>query len=157
PTCSTTRPRTSSSAARRSGASGRTTAVTPATIRASRSPSTTASRPRTSSRRTRSREPNRSKEAVMNSTGNGRTTRALLALGLILTLGAGGSAALAQAPPKADVDAAMKAAFDKYKDLKQGKNADYIPALAKVDSNIYGIALVGVDGSVNTMGDIKSE
>ena len=27
-------------------------------------------------------------------------------------------------------------------DLKEGKNADYIPALAEVDPNIYGIALV---------------
>jgi glutaminase len=56
-----------------------------------------------------------------------------------------------------DVDTALKAAYDKYKTLKEGKNADYIPALAKVDSNIYGIALVGVDGKVHTAGDIKSE
>jgi glutaminase len=51
----------------------------------------------------------------------------------------------------------MKAAYDKYKAIQEGKNADYIPALAKVDPNIYGIALVGVDGTVHTMGDIKSE
>jgi glutaminase len=63
----------------------------------------------------------------------------------------------AQSPAKPQVDAAMKAAYDKYKALKEGKNADYIPALAKVDPNIYGIALVGVDGSVNTTGDITSE
>jgi glutaminase len=93
----------------------------------------------------------------MKPTARSRTTWALLALGLILVLGAGASAALAQAPAKAQVDAAMKAAFDKYKDLKQGKNADYIPALAKVDSNVYGLALVGVDGSVVTAGDIKTE
>jgi len=65
--------------------------------------------------------------------------------------------ALAQVPAKAAVDAAMKAAYDKYKGLQEGKNADYIPALAKVNPNIYGIALVGVDGTVNTLGDIKSE
>jgi len=63
----------------------------------------------------------------------------------------------AQSPAKPQVDAAMKAAYDKYKAIKEGKNADYIPALAKVDPNIYGIALVGVDGSVNTTGDITSE
>jgi glutaminase len=61
----------------------------------------------------------------------------------------------AQSP--AEIDAALKAAFDKYKGLKEGKNADYIPALAKVDSNIYGIALVTTDGKVYTAGDIKSE
>ena len=49
------------------------------------------------------------------------------------------------------------AAYDKYKDLKEGKNADYIPALAKVDPNIYGIALVTADGKVYTAGDVKSE
>jgi glutaminase len=64
-------------------------------------------------------------------------------------------AASAQAP--ADIDAALKAAYAKYKDLKEGANADYIPALAKVDPNIYGIALVTVDGKVYTVGDITSE
>ena len=51
----------------------------------------------------------------------------------------------------------LNAAYAKYKDLKEGKNADYIPALAKVDPKIYGIALVTVDGKVYTAGDIKSE
>jgi glutaminase len=58
---------------------------------------------------------------------------------------------------QADVNAALQAAYAKYKDLKEGKNADYIPALAKVDSNIYGIALVTTDGKVYTAGDIQSE
>jgi len=39
--------------------------------------------------------------------------------------------ALAQAP--ADIQKAVDAAYAKYKDLQEGKNADYIPALAKVD------------------------
>ncbi|HEX4822689.1 MAG TPA: glutaminase A [Candidatus Polarisedimenticolaceae bacterium] len=67
------------------------------------------------------------------------------------------AATLAAAQSPADINAAMKAAFDKYKDLKEGANADYIPALAKVDSKIYGIALVTADGKVYTTGDIKSE
>ncbi|HZL71351.1 MAG TPA: glutaminase, partial [Planctomycetota bacterium] len=74
-----------------------------------------------------------------------------------LAVAAATTPAPAQVPAKPQVDAAMKAAYDKYKALKEGKNADYIPALAKVDPNIYGIALVGVDGSVNTTGDITSE
>jgi len=56
-----------------------------------------------------------------------------------------------------EINTALKAAYEKYKGLKEGANADYIPALAKVDSNIYGIALVTVDGRVYTAGDIKSE
>jgi glutaminase len=66
-------------------------------------------------------------------------------------------ATTAAAQTAAQIDAALKAAHDKYVGLKEGKNADYIPALAKVDPNIYGIALVTVDGRVYTNGDIKSE
>ena len=63
----------------------------------------------------------------------------------------------AQAPSADQINTALKAAYDKYKGLKEGANADYIPALAKVDSNIYGIALVTTDGKVYTTGDITSE
>jgi len=69
--------------------------------------------------------------------------------------GLASAAALAQ--PPAEIEAALKAAHSKYQGLKEGKNADYIPALAKVDSNIYGIALVTPDGKVYTAGDVKSE
>jgi len=55
-----------------------------------------------------------------------------------------------------DIKAALQAAYDKYKDLQEGKNADYIPALAKVDPKIFGIALVTTDGKVYTAGDIQS-
>jgi glutaminase len=65
------------------------------------------------------------------------------------------TASWAQSP--AEIDAALKAAFEKYKGLKEGANADYIPALAKVDSNIYGIALVTTDGKIYTAGDVTSE
>lgn len=65
------------------------------------------------------------------------------------------SVSLAQSP--ADIESALKAAYEKYRTLQEGANADYIPALAKVDSNIYGIALVTVDGKVYTAGDVKSE
>jgi glutaminase len=82
---------------------------------------------------------------------------ALFAIGILSFVIPGAMDVLAQAPAKTDVDAAMKAAYEKYKGLREGKNADYIPALAKVDSNIYGLALVSVDGTVYTMGDVKSE
>jgi len=59
--------------------------------------------------------------------------------------------------PKGDVEAALDAAYTKYKSLQEGANADYIPALAKVDSNIYGIALVTPEGKIYTKGDVKSE
>ena len=61
----------------------------------------------------------------------------------------------AQAP--AGVQPAVDAAYAKFRTLKEGKNADYIPALAKVDPNLFGIAVVGVDGKVYTAGDVKTE
>ena len=57
----------------------------------------------------------------------------------------------------ADPQAAVNSAFTQFQDLKEGKNADYIPALAKVDPNLFGIALVTVDGKVFTAGDVKTE
>jgi glutaminase len=56
-----------------------------------------------------------------------------------------------------DVQKAVDAAYAKFKDLKEGKNADYIPALAKVDPNLFGIAVVTADGKVYTAGDVKTE
>jgi len=61
----------------------------------------------------------------------------------------------AQAP--ADVQKAVDAAYAKFKTLAEGKNADYIPALAKVDPALFGIAVVTADGKVYTAGDIKTE
>jgi glutaminase len=61
----------------------------------------------------------------------------------------------AQAAP--DIQQAVDAAYAKYKALNEGKNADYIPALAKVDPNLFGIAVVTADGKVYTAGDVKTE
>jgi glutaminase len=55
---------------------------------------------------------------------------------------------------KAEADKALQEAHTTYKTLKEGKNADYIPALAKVKSDLFGIGLVTVDGQVSTVGDV---
>ena len=57
----------------------------------------------------------------------------------------------------ADVQSAVDAAHGKFRTLAEGKNADYIPALAKVDPNLFGIAVVTADGKVFTAGDVKTE
>ena len=64
------------------------------------------------------------------------------------------SSSTAAASPYQD---AVNSAYAKFKDLHEGKNADYIPALAKVDPNVYGIALITTDGKVYTAGDLTSE
>jgi glutaminase len=61
----------------------------------------------------------------------------------------------AQAPN--DIQAAVNAAHAKYRTLKEGKNADYIPALAKVNPDLFGIAVVGSDGKVYSAGDLTTE
>jgi glutaminase len=70
-------------------------------------------------------------------------------------VGLAGLGLQAQAP--ADIQKAVDAAYAKFRTLKEGKNADYIPALAKVDPNLFGIAVVTPDGKVYTAGDVKTE
>lgn len=55
----------------------------------------------------------------------------------------------------AAIDAALAAAHAKYAGLTEGKNADYIPALARVPSHLFGIVLVTVDGRVHAVGDAE--
>ncbi len=56
-----------------------------------------------------------------------------------------------------DAQTAVNAAFNKFRTLNEGKNADYIPALAKVNPNLFGIALVTTDGKIASAGDLTTE
>lgn len=58
------------------------------------------------------------------------------------------------APTREQVEAVVKEAYDKYRSDTGGKNADYIPELAKVDSKLFGIAIVTTDNQVVTLGDV---
>jgi glutaminase len=55
-----------------------------------------------------------------------------------------------------DIQGVINAAYERYKTLREGKNADYIPVLAKVDPNIFGIVLITPDGQVYAAGDTSS-
>ena len=44
-------------------------------------------------------------------------------------------------------------AYISFKNNKAGKNADYIPYLANVDSDLFGIAVCLPDGETITVGD----
>ena len=59
------------------------------------------------------------------------------------------------APARTQVEAVVREAYDKFKSDTGGKNADYIPYLAQVDSKLFGIAIVTTDNQVLTMGDIS--
>jgi glutaminase len=58
------------------------------------------------------------------------------------------------APTKEQVQAAVNEAYEKFKNNTEGKNADYIPELSKVDPKLYGIAIVTADGQTITAGDV---
>jgi glutaminase len=48
-------------------------------------------------------------------------------------------------------------AYAKYKDLKEGKNADYIPILTETPSDLFGVVIVTRDGNVYKAGDVDYE
>jgi glutaminase len=58
------------------------------------------------------------------------------------------------APRREVVAAVVQEAYDKFKNEPKGKNADYIPYLAQVDSKLFGIAIVTTDNQVLTKGDV---
>jgi glutaminase len=57
-------------------------------------------------------------------------------------------------PSAATLEKLAKEAHAKFKNDQGGKNADYIPALAQVPSNLFGITIVTVDGRVISVGDV---
>src|SRR4051794_11129487 len=59
------------------------------------------------------------------------------------------------APRREVVEAVVREAYEKFKTDNGGKNADYIPYLAQVDSKLFGIAIVTTDNEVLTVGDVK--
>jgi glutaminase len=79
---------------------------------------------------------------------------AACALAALLTLY---GVARAQNLDPATIDKTLKEAHEKFKGVGEGKNADYIPALAKVPSGLFGIALVTVDGKQYAVGDSDSQ
>src|ERR1700752_1116716 len=76
----------------------------------------------------------------------------------IMLGGAGVRIAGQEKSPVAPTDQAyqtiVKEAYDNFKNDTSGKNADYIPVLAKVDPKLYGIAIVTTDGRNYKIGDV---
>lgn len=59
------------------------------------------------------------------------------------------------APRRELVEAVVREAYEKFKSDTNGKNADYIPYLAQVDSKLFGVAVVTTDNQVFTLGDVN--
>jgi glutaminase len=64
------------------------------------------------------------------------------------------TAATSGEPAPADLQNAVNEAYAKFKNDTSGKNADYIPYLASVDSNLFAVVIVTTNGQVYSAGDI---
>src|SRR3954469_21145744 len=58
------------------------------------------------------------------------------------------------APQDEQVKAVVDEAYRLFRNDTGGKNGDYIPYLGKVDSKLFGIAVVTTDNKVHTLGDV---
>lgn len=86
-------------------------------------------------------------------------SHSIAALLLVMTFITAPLSAVAQktspvAPTRAQVEAVVREAYEKFKNDTSGKNADYIPYLAHVDSKLFGIAIVTTDNQSLTLGDV---
>ena len=62
----------------------------------------------------------------------------------------------ASAPIASDrITEAVVAAHAKHKKNRRGKNAAYIPALAEVDPQLFGVCVATVDGQTFSAGDAR--
>jgi glutaminase len=59
------------------------------------------------------------------------------------------------APRTAEIRAAVDQAFDKYRNDTEGKNADYIPVLAAVNPNLFGVTVVSTSNLSYAKGDVQ--
>src|SRR6476620_6675040 len=82
-------------------------------------------------------------------------TRLALMVWLVLPFVADVQAADISLPSSDVFQGLVNEAHAKFKDVKEGKNADYIPYLAKVDSNLFGIVVVTAKGEVYAAGDTE--
>ena len=60
-------------------------------------------------------------------------------------------------PPAEHVRALVAEAHERFKSIDEGENADYIPALAKVPSELFGVCVVGTSGVAYAAGDTEYE
>jgi glutaminase len=63
-------------------------------------------------------------------------------------------AAVATAPGTEDFQSLVNEAHAKFAGITEGKNADYIPILATIPSELFGVAIATRDGRVFTAGDV---
>ena len=81
-----------------------------------------------------------------------KTTVATLAVVALATLGF--TSAQAADPKPKEFQRLVDAAYAKFKNLQEGKNADYIPILTKTPSELFGVVIATRDGRIYSAGDV---
>lgn len=74
---------------------------------------------------------------------------------LVTPLSGLGQKASPLAPNKGQVEAVVREAYEKFRSDTSGKNADYIPFLAQVDSKMFGVAVVSTDNQAVSIGEVN--
>lgn len=54
----------------------------------------------------------------------------------------------------ANLQSVVDTAYKQFEDIREGENADYIPILATIPSELFGVAIALPDGSLYTAGDV---
>lgn len=73
---------------------------------------------------------------------------------LLVALGPWGAARAAEAPSAAELADAVREAHAAFRDLTDGAPADYIPELARVAPDLFGVVIVTAAGEVFAVGDV---
>ncbi len=60
-------------------------------------------------------------------------------------------------PSPEEVQALVAEGYDKFRHLREGRVADYIPALAEASPDAFGVCVAGVGGGVVAVGDAEQE
>jgi glutaminase len=72
----------------------------------------------------------------------------------VLAAHAKSDAECAPPPDTAQFQKVVTEAHAKFKDVKEGKNADYIPILKTIPSELFGVVIATRDGTMYGAGDV---
>ena len=86
---------------------------------------------------------------------NRKISAIVITVAMIAPLSVIGQKASPVAPSRAKAEAVVREAYEKFKNDTNGKNADYIPFLAEVDSQMFGVAVVTTDNQSFVIGEQK--
>src|SRR5262245_36176064 len=77
----------------------------------------------------------------------------LIVASVAVTQPAAGQKTGAASAGREQLELTVREAYDKYKSDTSGKNADYIPYLAQVDSKLFGVAVVTAENKTFSLGE----